>query len=276
MLVITKAKPSPWNIAQGLTSPQWEFVWRDAKAIMPLWANGGDPRDITGNLATVTLDDQGDGVFPVWQPNNYGTGVNFPGGDASNMLRFDGNDITFGSTEHYTLAWYMMAEDHANTGNNYIFRADGGTFFLIRRGSGDTGRLRVLHNSTAAPLESAIFMNPGEWHALVLQWDGANVRLWSNGINYDTTAITTSIAWNLGSLMANVDATGDDTAGDMSVFIAAGRAWTTDEVMEWSHDPLGFLEIDDEIFGRVAAVGGATPKGPLGHPFHGPFAGPVN
>ena len=26
----------------------------------------------------------------------------------------------------------------------------------------------------------------------------------------------------------------------------------------------------------VAAVGGANPHGPLGHPFHGPFAGPVN
>ncbi len=238
-----------------------------------LGEGGGDPHDVTGNLATMTLDDQGDAVFPSWQYNLYGMGVNFPGGDASNMLRFDGNDITFGSTEHYTLAWYMMAEDHANTGNNYIFRGDDGAFFLIRR---DGGQLRVLHNGNAAPLESAIFMNAGDWHALVLQWDGANVRMWSNGINHAVTALTTSTAWNLGALMANIAATGDDAAGDMSVFIAAGRAWNADEIRQWSADPFGPFRLDDKIFGRVAAVGGATPKGPLGHPFHGPFAGPVN
>lgn len=33
---------------------------------------------------------------------------------------------------------------------------------------------------------------------------------------------------------------------------------------------------DDLIMVPAAVVGGANPHGPLGHPFHGPFAGPVN
>lgn len=33
---------------------------------------------------------------------------------------------------------------------------------------------------------------------------------------------------------------------------------------------VGFLASTD-----TAAVGGANPKGPFGHPFHGPFGGPI-
>lgn len=53
----------------------------------------------------------------------------------------------------------------------------------------------------------------------------------------------------------------------------SGLAWGNVNVS--SDDITDNWELDDYQLEEFAAVGGANPKGPLGHPLHGPFGGPV-
>lgn len=40
--------------------------------------------------------------------------------------------------------------------------------------------------------------------------------------------------------------------------------------------PVKVLQVRMLAIGTIAAVGAANPKGPLGHPLHGPLTGPVS
>ncbi len=68
----------------------------------------------------------------------------------------------------------------------------------------------------------------------------------------------------------------DFLSGHMAGAYAYNWALPDTALLKISQDPFGPFRLDHRLIGKVPAVGGATPKGPFGHPFHGPFAGPIS
>lgn len=113
------------------------------------------------------------------------------------------------------------------------------------------------------------------WVHLGMTWSSTTAELWVDGISQGTNSITlSSITFTtLGGYTASLP-----IGGQMRGAMHHSRAL---ESHEWERlaDPSRAWSMFKEIGRRSwfgAAVGGGTrPQGPLGHPFHGPFAGPI-
>lgn len=235
---------------------RYSWIWRDAKCILPLWEGGGDPQDLTKKIPEIILTDLDGGAdTAVWRGNLHGMGARFPGVDR-NALKFVVSDIEFTSTENYTLCFFMaMDDDGANDTNHYVFRSDAGVggYWVIRRGStyGENHKKLWIRHNGADVVTSGPIMEPYEWYAVVLTWDGATIRVYMNGNETNTKADATGVAWSLDAIGANESGAGAEISADLSVFIAAGRAWSIAEVQAWSADPLGFLGTPPAGMGNV-------------------------
>ncbi len=53
------------------------------------------------------------------------------------------------------------------------------------------------------------------------------------------------------------------------------RELNVHEIRRISEDPFGLIRMAPRRIVKAAAVGGANPHNPLGHPLYGPFAGPI-
>ncbi len=265
-------KPGLWNVQRDLVAPEWRWAWDDAKVILPLWEGGGVPRHLTKGIANdITLVGTAG-----WEPNRHGIGID-SGNGATGAIVF-GTDISFAAAEPYTLAFFLaLNEDSTDDVIPAVYRSDTNSYWFIRRGTGVASPTQIWYRHNGSDLTQTGFALPAdEWHAPVFTWDGATVRGYLDGEERHSLSISTGVDWTIPELCRNWGTSAEFVAGDFGTFIASGRAWTAAEVRQWSYDPFGPFRLNDEIFGRVAAVGGATPKGSLGHPFHGPFAGPVN
>lgn len=80
--------------------------------------------------------------------------------------------------------------------------------------------------------------------------------------------------WGFGRWGKDV-ALGLEGAMVVGVISEVSPVFNLEEFRRWSEDPLGFLHPYSRVIAKVAAVGGANPHGPLGHPLHGPLAGPI-
>lgn len=128
-------------------------------------------------------------------------------------------------------------------------------------------------------------------HARIYTLSGVNQTTVGTFTSTTATTATPSLSYTgvtdgLGMAICFMDTNGSPTDD---------AAWTTDRTVTTPNDgffstfpsiPSGADTYDPTnasskrwtivagVFGPVA-VGGTTPKGPLGHPFHGPFAGPL-
>lgn len=57
--------------------------------------------------------------------------------------------------------------------------------------------------------------------------------------------------------------------------MGSGDDFTVTNAVKGEHPPLIWPSNSNVVQFPTPAVGGATPKGPFGHPFHGPFGGPI-
>lgn len=247
------------NSSLDITSNPYNWIWRDAKCILGLQEGGGDPHDLTKKISKIILTDFGGGTdASVWRGNIHGMGVGFPG-VTRNYIEFVSKDIEFTATEPYTLCWFLTMNDEGpNDLNQLLFRSDagGGIYWVIRRGTtygGNHKRLWIRHNGADVVANGPI-MEPSEFRALVITWDGTTVRVYIDGVETNTKADSTGTAWSLDGLFASEVSAGDNAAGDLSIFIAAGRAWTPTEVCAWSIDPFGFLDVAPSPTGFVAVT----------------------
>ena len=67
----------------------------------------------------------------------------------------------------------------------------------------------------------------------------------------------------------------DSGASNFSMIYAKTLSATAVQSATWTTAQTDGDEVAIQIVTlKIAAVGGATPKGPFGHPFYGPFGGP--
>ena len=115
-------------------------------------------------------------------------------------------------------------------------------------------------------------------HWLVGTYDGTNGRLYKEG---ELIGGPTAFTFNGSDGTARFAALNDDTIflwqGNFIHGGFASRAWSDAEVRHFFNPATRwdlYRELERVTY-FVPVVVGANPKGPFGHPFHGPFGGPV-
>lgn len=79
-------KPAMWAVTPGLIAPEWQWFWRDAVFVAPLWEGGGSPRDISINQDSQNLIGTLSGNA-AWAGTARGIGIDFAAG-ASDRVDF--------------------------------------------------------------------------------------------------------------------------------------------------------------------------------------------
>ena len=264
-------KPALWNVQQGLVHPKWDFFYRGLVANYPMW-DGILPRDYVGNFHMET--NEGNNVS--FGANVAGVGVSGSGTTARIEDADAGNMDGLANGTELNITWY----------GRFLSDVVAGICSLHSEVGGEAGvfSLRVTNTDIRfdIPWVASIFTTS---YTRILNRDqlwtlsrrGDDYRVWADGVEVasatSSSAFNTTEAHRFG-LFDTISIGGSHV--HYYYMVIGKRGWSKAEHDLLLEDPFGPYTLDDDIFGRVAAVGGATPKGPLGHPFHGPFAGPVN
>lgn len=108
--------------------------------------------------------------------------------------------------------------------------------------------------------------------------DGTNYTFYNNGVSLGSAASPggTFTFSELGDTFGG----GFDYAGTMEMLMVYNRALLAEEILRLFRDPYILFRQDPlALWVAATSVGGVppgtNPKGPLGHPLYGPFAGPI-
>ncbi len=118
----------------------------------------------------------------------------------------------------------------------------------------------------------------GEWHTIVGVRTATNLFLYVDGLLAGQDTVTSGdltasqpIEWGRWKA-ATLEATLDGVISDTSFY---DRALSATEIQALYINPDLPMQEELPVWLGQAPVGGTTPKGPLGHPLYGPFAGPI-
>lgn len=154
------------------------------------------------------------------------------------------------------------------------------TRFLTRVGN---------NNNYVAVATASGFGSTDKWQAIVGTFEdvGSNngdTRIYVDGSFYANEVESfNSGSWILDDAIASgsfYNTGAPVELGDVRVALSGfvQRRWTDTEIRSWSYDPWQIFDrpvINPVVFMDLAVAPGANPKGPLGMPLHGPFAGPI-
>ncbi len=284
MAVTTAAKPGLWNVQKGLVAPEWQSVWDKLNSAY-LMNEGGST-----TLHSV-VQQRNDAQFindPAWVGGTLGPEIEFDGGDDYVI-----QDNLLGDLDDFTV---VVAFSTTTT-------SAGKVFGIVNNGSNEIINFELNIDETATASTSSMFWQVRRTGSLVRNvsyndstWrDGAihvhavtrkdgNTKMYldeaekvlsvgsdtldSSTLGLDEVAMTIA-AWNLRG-----------TVGNFAVMNATfwglwNRELNGGEIAVFTPELFEPFRMAPRRGVKAAAVGGATPKGPLGHPFHGPFAGPI-
>lgn len=217
--------------------------------------------------------------------NGEPTTVSLPSGIASGDLLivwFDSDSVeTISDWDGFT-ELFVHTKDTSHTLWAAYRIADGGEGSTIsvvissaERTAHQSQRITNWHGTTPPEVSTATDANNDapDPPSLTASW-GSEDTLWMEGIGIDTGSVvvnTYSSSYTNG--VQNNEGTGTGGAN-----LATARRENAVETE--NPGTMGMDASDSHIVNtlaiRPAAAAGANPHGPFGHPFHGPFAGPVN
>lgn len=271
--------------------PNWSWVY-DSLVAAWLFTEPADDtvRDVYNRANGTRV--AGTGTKPTWDRDGelWGltpivggatSGIDLPIGDASPL----GDSFTPEQLSVETWSkWPTSGSDprlfSKQTGGN-----EEDHFIMVGAVTADNPRMRLATGGATTTHVGATNVEPvaGDLVHTIWTYNGADIQLYLNAV--DTQIITG------GSQTGTVDG-GTDTPMRIGNAAQAGAtnewdapiykvavydvALSQSQATALFYDPYGPHRIVHRFVGKVAAVGGARPQGPLGHPFHGPFAGPVN
>ena len=285
-----KAKPVSWNAQKGLVPTEWQPMWEGLVEGYPFWEGGGGSIHSVSRGRVSTLVDGDNGNVMVWQRGPLGWELHSegPGIEDNGHTRVDLNPIPeLDDAESYTI--FIVAK-WTQTTLGYLFSAgntaSNSAFSDLRINNTAAGDLQFSFRNDAETLSSnintgAIGANDGQYHQIALTQRGKSFReLFVDGVSYGTNTAA------MGTQTLNTVLLFDQLRGaafEPEACIAeVALCWIFDVglpalyIRQWTDDSFGPLRMARRRGVKAAVVGAATPKGPLGHPFHGPFAGPVN
>ena len=143
-------------------------------------------------------------------------------------------------------------------------------FFTVATGGGQVGG------------NSGIIVATDIWYTLAFTYDGAFMTVYKDGVLGGTPAAQTGTLDVVGGLAGDAFQVGDDVSasgnpmdGNINRVSIYERALCVGEIAELNDNPDLPIQQEPLVWLGQAPVGGTTPKGPLGHPLYGPFAGPI-
>lgn len=281
-----EAKPLSWNIQKGLVAPEVQWAWEHTAGVYVMWKGGGAPRNVSGLGVDMALP--GGTADPTWSVDKHGIVTVF---DGSDDYFVEGSDFNlFDASTNLSVEAYVLTDTLTGGGADlrYVVSQEGGTrgvsSFMMRMNTG-TDRMEFFiggsaYSSAVSPSNSVLVDIFQHW---IGQYDGTNVELWLGGALQQQTprAGGTGTPDSSGRLLiGEYDGNGSlgrPWSGLQSFVVLRTRTLSAGEIKARAANPLGMFHMDLRRIGFVAAAPpGARPQGPLGHPLHGPFAGPIN
>ncbi len=138
---------------------------------------------------------------------------------------------------------------------------------------------RSTTNSTAITANNAFSINT--WHTVAGTYDSSGSG--RSSVQIDKTRVTgtdgegtleeNTLILTIGVDLFDSSARAFDGFFDYAIIL--DKPLTENEVSSFTDEPWQLFRKSSFIGLPVAAVGGTTPKGPFGMPFHGPFGGPI-
>lgn len=253
------------------------------KGLVGFWlmneGSGSKVLDSSGNANTGTLTNS-----PTWVAGKFGPAIDFERGNSNYIVVPDSDVFSFanGRTVSYWIkpeAWNAGDQMEVvsqsffnwyvghNTGTGDLFFLSGGT------GGGGGDDLNAAFANTDPPL--------GEWSHILWTFTVSGldtiIEPWVNGVSQGTqTNVGNGILVNAAEdlFIGSRRATDEFFDGLIDHVAVWNRSFSVSEITQVSHNPFAMFR-RDPIELQDSAAAGTTPKGPLGHPLHGPLGGPV-
>lgn len=269
-------RPAEWNITPALTPTEFRWVWQDPLIAVAFWEGQARPYDhVQGQLSDVTTG--------VWTPEGFQTdGV-------TNQLEWRGPEkYNNYPTDEVCIAAFVRRDGLGETSGR-IFDL-GSNNIGVNRSGGSTTSNQVLVRTSGGTNVITIDIVPddGQFYLVSLRFSEAlgifdGHLIDRAGKIIDSSSGTPNVGTpNVGGVNEGVSL-GSQGSGafnsnhTFAAFYAWNRIKIVAQLQQLARDPHGPFRMVDEIGVVIAlpVVGGARPQGPFGHPFHGPFAGPI-
>ena len=282
----SKIKPSLWRVSPEWIDEDWRWAWKGIQFAAP-FLGAGNYHDIVGGRVGTPESGVGSNVAEWGRGSDHaltsaaGEGINF--GSFPFLSSFTVMAVVLWRAESGANNDYEtivgrggVVENNSNFALGLRYRASGTQErpFLFAR---DGGTLRGHEaGSTQAPLRDQPIV-------LVGTWESGSQAVYARRTNnvFVTTGTSSSTNGADGSQNLFVGSATTATASDNSFggVVLCVAIWDYPmlerQARALAYDPFGPFRMARPSLGFVAAVGAANPHGPFGHPFYGPFAGPV-
>jgi len=275
------------------SDPAFSWAWKNLEACFLFERpQASVVRDVvTGFAAFFTAGSSG--TKPAWAVDGTGASVQpVDAGDSSGIIldNHPGLGDSF-TPETLTLELWAITPPDDDTDPRGISKQSGGgaddhdwMLGVVNSGGAYQGRCRLSTGGSTTTHLTFAAMNIGVLTHFVARYDGAEVQIWIDGVSVsmetDPPVQTGTVDATAGMpiKIGNAAYSSATNEWDDKIYKAAiySRALTDWEIVTLARDPVRpFQRGPGLVLEGPAAAVGANPKGPLGHPFFGPFAGPI-
>ena len=297
-----RRKPDRWGFDHGLVDPKWNWFWEKSPIAIPVWEGGGDsifagqPARTTHTIASsegptwglgphdIALI--GDNPASTTQTDVWDTGIPVPSG-VPGITCIAGVFVGDASTDRYI---HILSDGE-------VFNAGTHAFSFGFRPNFSTGMRMWIYGRNTGTLvgsESKVsdfFTVPtsgGFYATLCSTMNGARVRHFYFSDAGASGTKTTATSWTITPSGSNVaflgapdgmsttsSGLGRDGIDKIRFAYCFFEELPDFQIKEIAHDPFGPFRRTERVKWLSIAAAAGGPKGPFGHPLHGPFAGPI-
>ncbi len=258
-MAIIPSKPPQWAFQPHLVAPEWRwFLDNSLKSLPPLWEGGG-----FANL--VDLANPGikwaivDGSAAVsWKASRVGIGVDAPQADVTNEAIIT-SDIVHGiGTGDFTVCWYGRVKPNSATNYQSLWGTNSFAPQGFLRPASDPRTWGMYWGSDRKAAEAAFSTGVDLHSTFVWRRIGSTVSQWRDGIK-DANEFTISLSmgegtWHIG---ANGQPTPTEPVDMTATFFSVhAKAFTDNQVRQWSANPYGPITRDDDVVAFLPAAAG--------------------
>ncbi len=269
--------PIQWNVDQGSVAPGWQDYHRGLVGLWTGWYTGGAINIISGKKAN-------SGVLPS-VVTRHGLAIE---GDGTLISQLTNSDDSF--TGRLSLGGTMavffrpdLAVSDSWSALVALNSAGGDPVISMQSSSSSADFNCRIRTTTTYQAFGAIGFTDLEWQWGVIQYRSVGLSRTSIfdrfGARQSTKTQTDlgplSGAPSRWSIHCNQDESSLRWGGQTSVIYVWDHYKPESALQPLFRDPFGPFRPDFRTIGKAPVVAGARPQGPLGHPFHGPFAGPI-
>jgi hypothetical protein len=233
------------NIRGDLCHPEWRWVWRGMRFLVPLWEGGGPPREVLSGIPATVVG------TPGWARSQPGEVGDFDGG----VNYYYWPDITLSHDRPVTVLCVFL--EKGTTPLSYQSpTADARTrspsnWVVFSQAGGATFRLQLAENANGLVEVDLGAISGNVWYAAAMTTDQQGGTPRGAALRMDTRAIQTATGTQLNVVMggpgpviaASSDADPNSTYlnGQVALVAWLNAAWSERQLLQWVNDPFAFL-----------------------------------